>query len=64
MTHPEFQAYVNLCKSRGMTEYQIAKILGCSRNSVTKWKRVDPPPYIGLAIAALERNLKPWSLDS
>jgi hypothetical protein len=47
-----------------MTEYQIAKALGCSRNSITKWKRVDPPPYIGLAVAALERNLKPWSLDS
>lgn len=56
----DFRAYVTLCRDRGLSEHQIASMLGCGRNSVTRWKRYPAPEYIGLAIAALEEGLKPW----
>lgn len=60
MTHKDFKAYINLCRERGLTDYQVAVMLGCGVNSVVRWKQYDPPHYIGLAIAALEKGLEPW----
>lgn len=57
----DFRAYINLCKSRGLSEHQVASMLGCGKNSLTRWKTYPAPHYIGLAIAALESNLDPWS---
>jgi len=58
--HKDFRSYVELCRERGLTDYQVAVMLGCGVNSVVRWKRYDPPHYIGLAIAALEEGLEPW----
>lgn len=63
MQHSEFKAYIDLCRSRGLADYQVAAMLGCGLGSVVNWKRYDPPRYIGLAIAALENNLKEWEGD-
>ena len=56
----DFQAWVNLCRDEGMTEREVAELLGCGVNSVTRWKRRDSPIYIGLAVAAIEARLDPW----
>ncbi len=56
----DFRAYVDLCRSRGLSDYQLAAMLGCGINSVVRWKHRNPPRYIGLAITTLEQNLKPW----
>lgn len=63
MTAADFRNYVNLCRQRGLADYHIASMLGCGLGSVVNWKRYDPPRYIGLAIAALENNLKEWEGD-
>ena len=60
MKHKDFRSYVELCRARGLSDYQVAAMLGCGVNSVVRWKRYDPPHYIGLAIAALEEGLEPW----
>lgn len=61
MKPTDFRAWVALRRETGMSEADIALLLGCGRNSLTRWKRYPPPSYIGLAIAALEKGLKPWS---
>ena len=59
----DFRAFINLCRDRGLSEHQVATMLGAGRNSITRWKRYPAPHYIGLAIAALERKLPPWTRD-
>jgi hypothetical protein len=56
----DFRTWVERRRDAGMTEKEIAKMLGCGVNSMTRWKWYDPPFYIGLAIAAIEADLKPW----
>lgn len=56
----DFAAYVNICRDRGVSDIQLATSLGCGIGSIYNWKKSDPPRYIGLAIAALEKKLKPW----
>ena len=56
----DFAAYVIQCRDRGISDIQLATNLGCGIGSIYNWKRSDPPRYIGLAIAALEKGLKPW----
>lgn len=56
----DFAAYVIECRDRGISDIQLAASLGCGLGSIYNWKRNDPPRYIGLAIAALEKGLKPW----
>jgi len=58
--HKDFKAYINLCRERGLADHQVAAMLGCGVNSIVRWKTYDPPHYIGLAIAALEKGLEPW----
>jgi hypothetical protein len=57
----DFRAYIALCRDRGMSEGEVAAMIGCGKNSLTRWKRYPAPPYVGLAIAALERGLQPWT---
>lgn len=57
----DFRAFLALCAERGVSERQVADMLGAGRNSITRWKRYPAPFYIGLAIAALERKLPPWT---
>jgi transposase len=56
----DWRAWLAECKERGLSEHQIATMLGCGRNSVTRWKRYPAPQYIGLAVSALEAQLKAW----
>ena len=60
MKSADFSAYINLCKSRGIAEYQVAAMLGCAVNSIPNWKRNGAPRYIALAISALEKKVDPW----
>ena len=60
MKTSDFRNWLALCRERGLSEGQVAELLGCGRNSVTAWKRNDAPQYIALAISALEEGLKPW----
>lgn len=57
----DFRTWLEQCRERGLSEHQIATALGCGRNSITRWKRYPAPYYIGLAVAALEKKLKPWT---
>jgi hypothetical protein len=59
----DFAAYVMECRNRGISDVQLAASLGCGLGSIYNWKRSDPPRYIGLAIAALEKKLKPWKAN-
>lgn len=43
-----------------MSELQCAAMLGCGRNSITRWKRYPAPLYIALAVAAIEAGLAGW----
>ena len=61
MKTSDFRAFLSTCKDRGLSEGQVAELLGCGRNSITAWKRNDAPLYIALAIAALEGGLEPWT---
>lgn len=56
----DFRAWREGRRQLGMSDQQIADLLGCGINSVARWRQYDPPYYIGLAIAAIEANLKPW----
>lgn len=64
MTTNDFRAYIDLCRSRGLADYQVAAMLGCAVNSIMNWKRRGAPHYIGLAIAALENNLTAWESNT
>lgn len=61
MTSDDFRAYLALCLQRGTPEWRVAEMLGCGRNSITSWKRKGAPLYIALAVAALEKELSPWT---
>jgi DNA-binding transcriptional regulator YiaG len=61
MKPSDFRAFVMLCKDSGMSEGDIARLLGSSKNSITKWKQYFAPPYIGLAIAALAAGIPSWT---
>lgn len=56
----DFRAWLQLCRDNGLSELQCATLLGCGRNSVTRWKRYPAPEYIGLAVAAIEAGLNAW----
>lgn len=56
----DFRAWLASRRERGFSELDCATILGCGRNSVTRWKRYPAPEYIGLAISAIEGGLKAW----
>ena len=62
MTSADFRAWLDHMRERhNRTHGQCAEALGCAPNSITKWKRRDPPLYIGLACAALAKGMRPWT---
>lgn len=61
MTASDFAAWTAMMKiTRKWSARRCARELGCGVNQVAKWSKSDPPPYIGLACAALAFGLKPW----
>ena len=56
----DFRQWLEKGRQNGVSERELAKMLGCGVNSMTRWKWYDPPYYIGLAIAAIEAGLHPW----
>jgi hypothetical protein len=58
MEAADFAAWAALC---GLSDAEIARRLGCARNSVASWRIRGAPPYIALACAALSGGLAPWS---
>lgn len=56
----DFRAWRENCRLLGMSDQQIADLLGCGINSVARWRQYDPPYYIGLAVSAIEAKLSPW----
>ena len=48
-------------KTRGLTQQALADAIGCSRRAVVNWEGGAHaiPAYIALALAAIERKLKP-----
>lgn len=58
MPPEDFNAWI---EAMGLSEYEAADRLGCSRSSVKIWRRQKAAPlYIALACAALARKLSPW----
>jgi DNA-binding transcriptional regulator YiaG len=56
----DFAKYVALQRRRGLAPRDLARLLGCSPQSVENWCEHAPPPYVGLALSALEAGLNPW----
>ena len=56
----DFRSWVQKAHDNGVSGRELAKVLGCGVNSITRWQWYDPPRYIGLAVAAVEAGLKPW----
>jgi hypothetical protein len=44
--------------THGLSEQQLAKLLGCGHNQITRWKRTGAPLYIELACEALTRRIR------
>lgn len=61
MTADDFAAWVALMKQRGHSERSLVAWLGTGSNQITRWKRHGAPPYIALAIAAIEADLPGWT---
>jgi hypothetical protein len=57
MTPAAFNAWLS---HMGLNDTEIARRLGCTRNSVASWRAHGAPLYIALACAALSNGLKPW----
>lgn len=57
----DFRAFLARYRERGLTEGEIAALIGCGKNSLTRWKRYPAPQYISLACAAIDAGLNPWT---
>lgn len=64
MTPADFASWVAHMRGLGYPEYKLAKLLGCGRNQITLWRVRESPRYIGLACAAIERGIEPWTTAS
>ena len=62
MTATDFAAWVaHMKETRGWSERECARRLGCGVNQIARWRSYDAPAYIGLACAAVVANLQPWT---
>lgn len=57
MKAEDFDAWVILS---GLSEREISRVMGLSRNSVAKYRVHGAPVYIGYACAALTYGLAMW----
>ena len=61
MTADEFTAFVNYVKEEfGAWEYQLAKSMGVTRQTVAQWKLKGSPAWADLVAAAVVNGLDPW----
>jgi hypothetical protein len=61
MTGPEFTAFTDHIKFEfGAANYQLAKAMGVTRQSISHWKKVGCPAYVDLIAAAVIAGLDPW----
>lgn len=51
----------NWRRERGMSQTALAEAIGCSRRAIVNWETgiTAIPRYIALALAAVEKKLKP-----
>jgi len=62
MTADDFEDFYQLVKREyGATDTMMAKVLGCSRPSLNKWRKQGAPLYIGLACTAVINGLDPYA---
>jgi transcriptional regulator with XRE-family HTH domain len=57
MTAADFNAWLS---KTGLSDAEIARRLGCARNSIAAWRASGAPLYIALAAAAISYGLPPW----
>jgi hypothetical protein len=61
MQASEFTAFVSYIKEEfGAWEYQLAKAMGVTRQSIAKWQKTGCPKYIDLVASAVIAGLDPW----
>lgn len=64
MTPAAFTAWVDHMKvSRGWSDQDCRRALGCGFNQVRRWKQTGAPLYIALACAALSYGLPAFTLE-
>ena len=62
MTADDFEDFYQLVKREyDATDTMMAKVLGCSRPSLNKWRKQGAPLYIGLACTAVINGLDPYA---
>lgn len=62
MTSADFTAWAaHIRATRGWSDMEISRQLGCGENQIRAWKAKGAPNYIGLACAALSYGLPAWS---
>jgi hypothetical protein len=62
MTADDFEDFYQLVKREySVSDTMMAKVLGCSRPSLNKWRKQGAPLYIGLACTAVINGLDPWT---
>jgi transcriptional regulator with XRE-family HTH domain len=49
---------VQMRTTHNFSEQQLAKLLGCGHNQISRWKRTGAPLYIELACEALARRIR------
>lgn len=61
MTAEDFAAFVAWAKEhKAWTKTELSRQLGCGINQIKLWADNGAPAYIGLACAALARNMGGW----
>jgi transcriptional regulator with XRE-family HTH domain len=44
--------------AHNLSEQQLARLLGCGHNQISRWKRTGAPLYIELACETLARRIR------
>jgi hypothetical protein len=61
MTAEEFTAFVYYVKEEfGAWEYQLAKSMGVTRQTIAQWKLKGTPAWADLVASAVIAGLDPW----
>ena len=61
MTAEEFTGFVNYVREEfGAWEYQLAKSMGVTRQTIAQWKIKGSPAWADLCASAVVNGLDPW----
>ena len=61
MEASEFKAFVSYIKEEfGAWEYQLAKSMGVTRQTIAQWKIKGSPAWADLCASAVVNGLDPW----